>query len=240
MRPQPPNFQRIVALNTGPLLRQAATLDPFAPQRVKDLVEAGVPLIDGREPREFDAEHVAGSVNVTMARAAVGTRAAWAVDPQEDVIVVAASDEEALRLARRLEAVGFRRLRGYLAGGIAAWESVGLPLQSTRMLEVSGLALALQRGEVRLLDVRDADEWRAGHVDGSLHLPYQELGGAPVPDALLTAGPPWAIACSAGNRSAIAASVLRRTGFHDVIHVAGGGIAELPSYGVALVRGAAG
>ena len=78
--PQPPNFTRIVALNRGPLLRHAAAVEPLAPHRVEELLAAGATLLDGREPREHAAEHVPGSLNVTLVNAAVGTRAAWVVD----------------------------------------------------------------------------------------------------------------------------------------------------------------
>ena len=175
LAPQPPNFTRIVALNRGPLLTTAATIETLAPARVKDLLEAGATLIDGRDPRAFDSDHVAGAINVTMIRAAVGTRAAWVVDPASDVVVTAATDEEARRLARLLEAVGFRSIRGLLAGGTQAWLDAGLPTHTIPMLDIPGLAARLRAGDVRLLDVRDDDEWQEGHVEGSTHLPYYEL-----------------------------------------------------------------
>jgi rhodanese-related sulfurtransferase len=46
-----------------------------------------------------------------------------------------------------------------------------------------------------------------------------------------------AVACSAGNRSSIAVSLLRRAGLDDVVHVADGGIDELPGEGIELVTG---
>src|ERR671932_324417 len=47
--PQPPNFERIVELNRGPLLTEAAPFKPLLPQRVKELTEAGAVVIDGRD-----------------------------------------------------------------------------------------------------------------------------------------------------------------------------------------------
>ena len=131
LSPQPPNFKRIVELNRGSLLTEAAELAALAPERVRELVDAGAVLIDGRATREFDVVHVPRSINVTMVKAAVGTRAAWVVDPETDVIVLAATDADGLRLARMLEAVGFRSLRGQLTGGIAAWQSAGFETAST-------------------------------------------------------------------------------------------------------------
>lgn len=235
--PQPPNFERIVELNRGPLLAEAAQLEPLAPGRVQELLDGGATLIDGRAPREFDAVHVPGSLNVSMVNAAVGTRAAWVVDPEADVVVGAAGDDEARRLVRMLEAVGFRNLRGYLAGGIAAWQAAGLEIESTQAIDVPTLAERLRAGEVTLLDVREDGEWQEGHVAGSHHVPYHDLRDHPrehVEEAL--DGKPLAIACSAGNRSSIAASLLRRDGVDDVVHVADGGVADLAGHGIELVQ----
>ena len=234
--PQPPNFKRIVELNRGPLLTEAAELAPLAPSRVQELLAGGATLVDGRDPREFDAGHVPGSVNVTMRRAAVGTRAAWVVDPEAEVVVVAAADDQARRLARLLESVGFRRLAGYAAGGVGAWRDEGLPVGSTPALDPAGLAARLGDGSALLLDVREDDEWREGHVSGSIHLPYHALRGE-IPPEIRANGKPVAVACSTGNRSAIAASLLKKAGVDDVIHVTDGGVAELAAHGVELVRG---
>jgi glyoxylase-like metal-dependent hydrolase (beta-lactamase superfamily II)/rhodanese-related sulfurtransferase len=235
LAPQPPNFKRIVELNRGPLLTEAQQLEPLAPARVRDLLDEGATLLDGREPREYDAAHVPGSLNVTMVRAAVGTRAAWIVDPERQVVVTAGADEDALRLGRLLEAVGFRGLVGRLAGGIAVWSDAGLPVESTPALDIAGLAERLRRDDVLLLDVREDDEWEEGHVAGSLHVPYYDLrNGVP---ARLRNGREIAVACSAGNRSSIAASLLRREGLDNVIHVADGGVQDLPTQGVELTRG---
>ncbi len=234
LAPQPPNFRRIVELNRGPLLVEAAPLGPLAPARVKRLLEEGAILVDGRDPQEFDAAHVPGSLNVTMTRAAVGTRAAWVVDPGAEVVVAAGTDEDARRAGRLLEAVGFRCVAGHLAGGLPAWRAAGLPTEATPTLDVAGLADCLREGDVVLLDVRERDEWEEGHVEGSLHVPYHELRGG-LPDELGANGRPLAVVCSAGNRSSIAASLLRRAGVGDVIHVAGGGVADLEAEGIRLV-----
>ncbi len=234
LAPQPPNFERIVGLNRGPLLREAQPVGPLAPARVAELLERGAALVDGREPREFDAEHVPGAINVTMVRAAVGTRAAWVVDAESEVVLAAASDADGRRLAPLLEAVGFRRICGFLAGGTTAWKDAGFETGSTPALDVRELAERLRRDEVVLLDVREDDEWRAGHVLPSLHVPYHELRGS-LPRELPSDGRPIAVACSTGNRSAIAASLLKRAGVSGVLHVADGGVPDLADEGFALV-----
>jgi hydroxyacylglutathione hydrolase len=233
--PQPPNFKRIVALNRGPLITEAATLETHTPARVKELLDAGATLLDGRPPREFDAMQVPGSINVTMARAAVGTRAAWVVDPESAVVLTATSDADAVKMARLLEAVGFRRLLGVLGGGVEEWQQAGLETASTQAIDVHELAERLRQDDVALLDVRDDEEWQEGHVEGSVHIPYHELlDGLP---GDIQDGKPLVVACSVGNRSSIAASLLRRAGIEDVIHVADGGVADLKEEGIPLVEG---
>ena len=206
------------------------------PQRVEELVGAGAVLIDGRDQREFDAAHVPGSINVTANQTGVGTRAAWTVDPESEVIVAAGGDEEAKAMARMLKAVGFRRIRGYLAGGLNAWRASGLAAETTPALDVPGLAGKLRAGEVVVLDVRSAAEWEAGHVEGSIHVPYQNLRDG-IPDELRGKDKPLAVICGSGVRSALAASLLKRAGVEDVEHVADGGVPMLAREGIELVEG---
>lgn len=237
LKPQPPNFRRIVALNSGPLLTEAAPLRALGPTEVDELLRAGAVLVDGRAPADWAAAHVSGSINATTVRAAVGSRAAAAVDPESPVVAAASTDADARRMVRRLEAVGFRRVLGVLAGGIEAWRAAGLPLESLESVPVAALAERLRRGEVTLLDVRDPDEHHAGHVPGSLTIPYQELRGERLAKlAVELDGSPVAVACAAGNRAGLAASMLRRAGFRYVLHVADGGVADLEDHHIALTK----
>jgi hydroxyacylglutathione hydrolase len=234
--PQPPNFERIVELNRGPLLTETNPLEPLLPARVKQLVEAGVVVIDGRDEREFDAAHVPGSINVTMNQSSVGTRAAWMVDSESEVITTAEGDEEARRMARMLEAIGFRHIRGYLTGSITGWRAAKLEVEMTSVLDIPALAERLEKEEVVLLDVRDANEWEAGHVEGSIHFPYWKLRDE-LPDEIQNARKPLAVACASGVRSTLAASFLKRFGVKNVQHVADGGVSMLAEEGIELVKG---
>ena len=170
-----------------------------------------------------------------MTHSAVGTRAAWVVDPETEVVLLAPSDEDAQRLGRLLEAVGLRKLRGFVAGGIGAWRGEQLATRSTPALDAKGLAERLWNHDVVLLDVREDDEWERQHVDGSLHIPYHDLRDG-VPKEIRDAGKPLAVACSAGNRSSLAASLLERAGVDNVLHVADGGVADLADHGVELTN----
>lgn len=71
---------------------------------------------------------------------------------------------------------------------------------------------------VVLLDVREGDEWRLGHIPGALHLPRGHLEQrieALVPDR----DTPLAVYCAAGHRAALAAATLRAMGYTAVHRV---------------------
>jgi len=69
-----------------------------------------------------------------------------------------------------------------------------------------------------LLDVREDDEWAAGHVPGATHIPLGQLGGraAEVPRSVTIY-----VICRSGHRSARAAFALASSGW-DAVNVAGG------------------
>jgi rhodanese-related sulfurtransferase len=81
-----------------------------------------------------------------------------------------------------------------------------------------------------LLDVREDDEWAAGHAPGARHIPLGDLGGrvTEVPqDELIY------VICRSGSRSGMAAQALAGAGWRTV-NVAGG-MQEWAAAGRAMV-----
>ena len=70
-----------------------------------------------------------------------------------------------------------------------------------------------------VIDVRQASEYEAGHVDGAWHIGAGELPGRL---AELPRDRPIATICAAGYRASVAASLLDAAGFTNVSSVAGG------------------
>jgi rhodanese-related sulfurtransferase len=69
-----------------------------------------------------------------------------------------------------------------------------------------------------ILDVREDDEWAAGHVDGATHVP---LGEVPARLGELPDADPLYIICRSGNRSGRAVAWLGQQGI-ETVNVAGG------------------
>ncbi|MGH9266419.1 MAG: rhodanese-like domain-containing protein [Acidimicrobiales bacterium] len=72
--------------------------------------------------------------------------------------------------------------------------------------------------QVQLVDVREDDEWHAGHIEGAVHIPKDQLPGRL---GELDRSRPVVALCRAGSRSAEAAEWLRREGF-DADNLDGG------------------
>ena len=70
-----------------------------------------------------------------------------------------------------------------------------------------------------LLDVRTVDEYRQGHIDGSLNIPLQNIHAVKnnIPDL----DKPIYVHCLSGARSAQATSVLKSMGYTKVTDIGG-------------------
>jgi glyoxylase-like metal-dependent hydrolase (beta-lactamase superfamily II)/rhodanese-related sulfurtransferase len=217
--PQPPNFENIVALNRGPLLREVTDAHPLTPRQLVQARDAGGLVVDVRTELQFDEAHVPGAACITTRRAGFGSKLAWLAAPEQPLVFVGRDDEDAIEAVELAAAVGLRTIGGYLAGGMTAWREERLEVGHIARMTVP--ELHERRDDVQVLDVRERSEWDAGHIAGSAHVPYHDVDEIP---AGLDGDRPIAVICASGQRAAVAASLLQRAGAGDVIHVVDGGV----------------
>jgi hydroxyacylglutathione hydrolase len=198
-------------------------LPRISPTAVAGALSAGAVVIDGRPADVFDAGHVGGAVNIPAGGDDTGALAARLLSPDVPVIALGTWRTQADWMADRLGHAGFRWVLGALDGDDAGRVFASRPRHRSGAVDVDRLAGELATGAVLLLDVRDDDEWRAGHVPGSAHLPLQRLREA----AHLLPAVPIVTVCSGSRRAAAAASALRRLGHRNIWRVADGGVPEL-------------
>jgi Fe-S cluster biogenesis protein NfuA/rhodanese-related sulfurtransferase/glutaredoxin len=87
-------------------------------------------------------------------------------------------------------------------------------------LEIEELRARLDAGvEVRLVDVRTADEVAPGMIRGALHLPLPELDAR---HGELDPADVWVVYCKSGRRSMTAVQALRGHGFRSAVSLRGG------------------
>ena len=179
---------------------------------------AGAVVLDAREPLDFAAGHLRGSLNVP-ADGRFAETAGTVVAPEQEIVLVAPQDREE-ELTVRLGRIGFDRVAGYLRAPEAAFLTAPDRVDRGSRITVRSLATAM-KGPVPpvLVDVRNAGELAAGAIFHARHIPLAEL-----PRRLQEIPPqqPVVVYCASDYRSSVAASLLRHAGLRDVSDLLGG------------------
>jgi hydroxyacylglutathione hydrolase len=233
--PQPPNFQAVVELNRGPLLREGVEGHPLAPRQVEQKRAEGALVVDVRTALQFDEAHIPEAVCITMLTAGFGSKLAWIADRGQELVFVGRDDADGRCAVELAEAVGLRDVAGFLAGGMTSWREDRRNVDSIGRITVP--ELRDRAGEVQVVDVREQSEWDAGHIPDSVHVPYHDIQALPEE---LEPERPMAAICGSGERSAVAASLLQRFGAGQVLHVVDGGVPLWKRQGGPIEEGRAG
>ena len=232
--PQPPNFRAIVELNKGPLLTAGTEVLPLAPRQVEQKRIGGALVVDARTDQQFDDAHIPGAICIPMLTAGFGSRLAWLADRDQEIVLVGRDDEDGRRAARLAVAVGISNLAGFLGGGMTSWRQERREVERIERLPLEQLEALTKQNDTQILDVRERSEWEAGHIPGSVIVPWHDIGE--LPDEL-DPSKPIAVVCASGQRAAVAASLLKRSGAPNVIHVIDGGVPKWKRLGLPIEQG---
>jgi rhodanese-related sulfurtransferase len=127
-------------------------------------------------------------------------------------VVVRTPDQDVDEVVWQAHKIGYDRIVGELEGGIDTWTAAG------RQAAVIPLVDAASLSGAQVLDIRQDNEYAAGHVPGALHL---ELGSLMSHLSELPSGP-MVVMCGHGERAMGAASLLQRAGRADLAVLGGG------------------
>ncbi len=222
-QPEPPSYFTYDAVLNS---REHPTLDDVLKRELNALTidavlesrSGGAQLLDTREPGDFAAAHLTGSVNVGLS----GQYATWAgtvLNRTQPIVIIAEPGRER-ESAMRLGRIGFDGVAGYLEGGLRALEKHPDLIAETQRVSAGRLATELAAtAPPFLLDVRTPPEWCDAHIDGSVSLPLNRLQDqmSEIPRERTIA-----VLCAGGYRSSIAASLLQLNRFPHIIELAGG------------------
>ena len=196
----------------------AREMKPLTLDAVLELQAAGAQILDTRDPDEFAAAHLAGSINIGLG----GQYATWAgtiLDRTHPIVIIAdpgRENESAIRLGR----IGFDHVAGYLKDGLYSLKVRPERVALTECLNAPFAAELLLSDEPPLaIDVRTPREHEQKCIAGSLSLPLNHLTEKL---ETLPKDRPLLVYCAGGYRSSIAASLLQRGGFERVSEIAGG------------------
>ena len=207
----PPYFTRLRDVNRrGPQLhgpgRPALSMVDAAD--VARLHAAGAWVVDVRPVDAFAAGHIPGSVSIAL-RPQFASWLGWIVPGGVPIVFVLDAGQDRADVVLQARNIGYEILLGELAGGIEAWSATGRAVATADTVPAADVGGSI-------VDVRQRDEYEAGHIPGSFHA---ELGS--ILDADLPRGP-VAVMCGHGERAMTAASLLERSGRSEVAVVVGG------------------
>ncbi|MCQ6555463.1 rhodanese-like domain-containing protein [Streptomyces sp. C10-9-1] len=217
----PGYFVYDAALNRSerPLFDPAAAPRPLTAEDAAALRASGAVVVDARDPQEFAAGHLRGSVNVP-ADGRFAEQAGTVLPADADLLVVAPQNREE-EIVTRLARIGFDRVAGYLRSpGDALTALAGEVAPASRLTAAQVRAALAGDNPPVVVDVRTCGErGEHGFIDGALHVALGEL-----PRRLdeIPRDRPLVLHCAGGLRSSIAASLLRHHGFADVSDILGG------------------
>lgn len=194
-------------------------LNPLSLDEVLNKAAAGAQVLDTRDAADYEGAHLKGSINIGLG----GQYASWAgtlLRRDKAIVLVTesgAEEESALRLGR----IGFDHIAGYLDGGMHALADRPGLVGRTDRITAATLKDRLGRDDPPpvILDIRSGSERTEKHIPGSIHVPLNHLEERleEIPgDATVI------VQCAGGYRSAMAASILKRHGVHDVMDLVGG------------------
>jgi len=200
----------------GPrILGGVPVLKPYSASEVKALIDEGVALIDIRHQKAFGAGHIPNSYGIRL-EAPLIVWAGWVIPFGSRILLLGESADDREEATRQLIRIGYDDVLGYLDGGIDAWAREYL-VETVRMMDARELRARLN--DVTLIDVRRLSEWNEGHIPEAIHFEGGRIAWEELPVPL---DKPLVIQCASGNRSMIAASVLKRRGIHNVMQLDGG------------------
>jgi rhodanese-related sulfurtransferase len=179
---------------------------------IKDLV-----LIDVRNPGEFALGSIPGAQHISLPEL---IHRIADLDPTKPTVVFCAGGYRSSIARSLLRSHGINDVSD-LVGGFTAWAAHVHPQVDTTALpaipaiDVNTVAA---NPDAFIVDIREYQEWAAGHVATAIHIPMGEIisriDELPIDRQIVCM-------CRSGNRSARVTSYLVRNGF-DVVNLSGG------------------
>ena len=217
----PRYFKQIEELNLNgpPLLSNLSYPQPYRLLEFeKEMQVNNMIVIDTRLPYAFAGAHIPNSLSIWLD--GISVYPGWLMDINQYILLILERPEDIKPVTTRFRRLGFVNIIGYLCGGMNTWQEAGKPIQNFSTTSAAELANKLNKEEVRLIDVREPQEWKDdGYIEAAELIPFFEL---PEKANSIPRDKTIAVTCSVGNRSSTALSILERTGFKQLINVLGG------------------
>ncbi len=196
-------------------------LHPLSVAKFKEVVNSDDAwILDTRASSVFTEGFVPGSISIGLD----GRYAEWAgtLIPNKQPLVLVTEAGKEKESITRLARVGIDNVLGYLEGGYETWKSSGEEIDMIIDIEPDELAMDIPHDNLlEIIDVRKPAEFEAAHVKGAVNMPLDTLADS-LNVAMIDDDNNLYVHCAGGYRSVIAASLLKRHGYHNLRNVLGG------------------
>jgi len=195
-------------------------LQPLTVSAFKEKVKEGAWILDTRPSNVFTQGFIPEAVSIGLD----GRFAEWAgtLLPYNQPIVLVTSPGMEKESITRLARVGIDKVEGYLDGGYESWVLASETIDLIIDIEPDELAMDIPFDNLlEVIDVRKPSEFDIAHVKGATNVPLDTLAD-PLNIAMINENNNLYVHCAGGYRSVIAASLLKRQGYHNLRNILGG------------------
>jgi len=195
-------------------------LQPLNIEQFKQKIKEDAWILDTRPASVFTQGFIPGSINIGLN----GRFAEWAgtLLPNGQPLVLVTEPGKEKESITRLSRVGIDNVLGYIDGGYDAWTAAGEQIDLVIDIEADEFAMDIPHDPLlEVIDVRKPSEFETAHVKGARNVPLDTLMD-PLNVAMIDDSNNLYVHCEGGYRSAIAVSILKRHGYHNLRNVLGG------------------
>ncbi|KAA9042182.1 rhodanese-like domain-containing protein [Ginsengibacter hankyongi] len=198
----------------------SGSLSPLNVNDFKSKMAGDSLVLDTRSAAEFSNGFIPGSIFIGLE----GRFAEWArsiLSYHLPIILVTDFGKEEETVIR-LASSGFTKVEGYLSGGFESWKQAGEKIDIIIDIEADEFAMDIPFDDnLIIVDVREENEFNEGHVKDAINLPLTDMTDI-AQIAQLEETQNIYLHSASGYRSLIAASVLKKQGYHNIRNVVGG------------------
>jgi len=181
-------------------------------------------LVDARNPEEYREAHISGAINIPQKKVDA-YQGLLPADKQSQIIFYCNGVKcgKSKKAAKRAIELGYSNVWVF-ADGMPVWEELGYPFYKgadyEKRIETTKISpadleklMTKDSDSITVVDVRDPDEFKEGHIPGAVNLPLQNFASG---SGILDKHKTIVVYCNSGGRSYGAYRKLMKLGYKKI------------------------
>lgn len=214
-QPEPPYyFATMKKLNKVPrnLLLSVPEIPLAEPAQIALALERQEFVVDTRSKQAFAAKHIPNTISIPNTKS-FSNWAGWIL-PYDEPFYIIAEGKQTPDIMRKLMRIGLDNVAGYLPD-VEAYNVPEGRYGTVGQVSLEEMQAHSLTNDATIVDVRGATEYLGGRIPGSTNIHVGYLGSR-IQDLPKTGT--IIVSCAGGDRSNIAASILERAGFSNILN----------------------